>query len=241
MNGVSSVFDQASHSKRLAVGDHLQKRGAEVLEKINMTGFESVSSPDHRVLHILDEILQQNTEPTFYEIGVGVGATTLPVAQRMNNRGKLILFSREQDVLELAADLKEKGFSNIDSSWGSPSKIYSGYHFELARGFVEKLLPPFDLAYIDGGHVFHLDAPAACILKELCRPGGYMLFDDWNWSLRTSPTLNPAKRPRTADEYDLLQIDTCHVQLVCKALMDTDFRFEFLGLENGTAVYRRCF
>jgi len=66
-----------------------------------------------------------------------------------------------------------------------------------------------------------------------------MIFDDWAWSLAISPTLQPSKRPRTKDEYDDRQIEACHVQMVCKALMDTDPRFEFVALEKDSAVYRR--
>jgi SAM-dependent methyltransferase len=210
-----------------------------MLEKISGLGFETLSRPDKTVLKYLEGICQTNPSPVFYEIGVGVGATTLPVAERMNNKGQILLFSREKDVLELSADLRQRGFYNINSSWGSPAKIYSGYHFELARGAADNLLPMFDLAYIDGGHVYHLDAPATCILKELCKPGGYMIFDDWYWSLATSPTMNPSTRPATAAEYDPIQIDTCHVQLVCQTIMNIDRRYEFLGLVGNSAIYRR--
>ena len=215
------------------------RRGSCVLEKIGAAGFETLSKPDETVLRLLDVILGRVESPVVYEIGVGVGATTLPITRRLNNRGSLLLFSRQRDVSELAADLRGLGYTNVIDRWGSPVKTYSGYHFELARGFAANLLPEFDLAYIDGGHVFHLDAPAACVLKELCKPGGYMVFDDWSWSLAKSPTLNPTKRPATSTEYDDLQIAACHVQLVCKTIMDTDRRFEFRGLEGESAVYQR--
>ena len=211
-----------------------------MLEKITNPAYQVISQPDKSVLKYLDEILAYNqTDPVFYEIGVGVGATTLPVAERLNNRGQIVLFSREKDVRELAADLRERGYSNIDSEWGSPNNTYSGYHFELARGAAENRLPSFDLAYIDGGHVFHLDAPATCVLKELCKPGGYMIFDDYEWYIGKSPTWNPNVRAATAIEYDKRQIEVCHVKLVCKLFMDTDPRFEFVGMEKDTAIYRR--
>ena len=140
--------------------------------------------------------------------------------------------------MELASDLEGMGYTNIDSSWGSPGNTYSGYHFELARGYSGGELPKFDLAYIDGGHVFHLDAPAACVLKELCLPGGYMIFDDWDWTLKKSYTQNPTVRPETSIEFDDRQIMTSHVKLVCNTIMDSDSRFEFLGLESNSAVYR---
>ena len=209
------------------------------LEKIGTPGFALISHPNDTVLALIRELATPDAEPVFYEIGVGIGATTLPVAEIMANRGRLLLFSREREVAELAADLAERGFTNVDAAWGSPSRVYSGYHFELARGFVAGLLPPFDLAYVDGGHVFHLDAAATSVLKELCKPGGYLVFDDWYWSLARSPTMSPAVREATRLEYDPRQIEACHVQLVCKAILDVDPRFDFVGLDGSTAVYRR--
>jgi SAM-dependent methyltransferase len=210
-----------------------------MLEKIGTLGFLSISDPDAMVVKYLEDVLAENADPVFYEIGVGVGATTLPVAERMNNHGQLVLFSREAHVLELAADLRERGYGNVDSRWGSPGHTFSGYHFELARGVLAKELPQFDLAYLDGGHVFHLDAPATCVLKELCKPGGYIIFDDYDWNLAKSPTLNPITRPATANEYDPRQIDACHVEMVCKIMMDVDSRFELVELTKGSAVYQR--
>jgi len=210
-----------------------------VIEKIGSPGYETVSDPNVTVLRLIDESLGKGREPTFYEVGVGVGATTLPVVRRLANRGCAVLFSRERDVRELAEDLRGLGFDNVDDRWGSAGKTYSGYHFELARGFSAGELPQFDVAYLDGGHVFHLDAPATCVLKELCAPGGHIVFDDWYWTLGKSPTLKPSVHRKTADDYDPLQIETCHVQLVCRTVMDPDPRFEFLGLEGSTAVYRR--
>lgn len=208
-----------------------------MLEKIGKLGFETISVPDPVVLDFLAKVLSRNPEPVFYEIGVGVGATTLPVAKMMNNRGKILLFSRDKDVRELAGDLRGLGFENINSDWGSPENIYSGYHIELARGAVSNSLPMFDIAYIDGGHYFHLDAPATSVLKELCKPGGFMIFDDWAWSLAKSRYMNPTQRKATAEEFEPFQIEACHMPLVCKFVMDNDPRFSFLGVEKDSAIY----
>jgi SAM-dependent methyltransferase len=210
-----------------------------MLEKIGTPGFETISEPNTTVMRLLEGIRSTNPDPIYYEIGVGIGATARRAAEILGNRGRMVLFSRDDDVAALAADLAACGFSNADAGWGSPRNVYSGYHFELAMGFAERMLPAFDLAYVDGGHVFHLDAPAAGVLKELCRPGGYIVFDDWYWSLAKSPTMNPEKRPATALEYDARQIDTCQVQLVCKVVMNVDPRFASLGLDGATAIYRR--
>ena len=210
-----------------------------MLEKIGTPGFATLSRADDTVLRLIDQVLLTNDAPVFYEVGIGIGATTLPVAERLANRGRIILFSRENDVVELASDMQARGFTNVDSRWGSPGNTYSGYHFELARGFVSGSLPQFDVGYLDGGHVLHLDAAAACVLKELCKPGGCIAFDDFGWSLARSPTLNPGVRPQTARDYDPRQIEACHVELTCRVVMDTDPRFALESREGGTAVYRK--
>ncbi|ATQ69472.1 MULTISPECIES: class I SAM-dependent methyltransferase [Methylosinus] len=213
-----------------------------MLEKIGLPNYQTISKADPIVLRCIAELrdrLADKNEFVFYEIGVGIGATTQAVAKLMDNLGQIYLFSRDKDVQELTRDLAGLGYTNVNSDWGSPPGVFAGYHFQLAMGFVEKKLPMFDLVYVDGGHIFHLDAPAACILKELCKPGGYMLFDDWGWSMAKSPSRNPDVRPQTLKEYDPQQIKVAHVKLVCNAIMDPDTRFQFHGLESGTAIYQR--
>lgn len=198
-----------------------------------------ISTPDGTVLRLIRERLQAVADPIYDEVGIGIGANAVEVARALRNRGRMYLFSPELEVRDLAHDLVALGFTNVCSDWGSPRNLYSGYHFELAHGFLRGELPAFDLASLDGGHVFHLDAPAACVLKELCKPRGHVVFDGWSWSLERSVGCNPRKRPATAAEYDSRQFAERHVQMVCRTVMDTDPRFRLLGLERGSAIYQR--
>ena len=212
-----------------------------MLEKIGAAGFETLSKPNKEVMSCVGEILRSQNSITFYEIGVGVGATTLPVSKAISDsgaNGRIIAFSRDRDVEELISNLNDRGYDFVEGI-GSPGHTYSGYHFEMAVAFSKSELPEFDLAYLDGGHVFHLDASATCILKELCKPGGYIIFDDYHWSLRKSPTLNPKSNPQTCLDYDQNQIDASHVELICKTLMDTDPRYQLVDIKNGSAIYKR--
>ena len=47
-----------------------------MLEKIGAAGFEMISTPDRTVLKLLRECLGRCASPVFYEVGVGIGATT---------------------------------------------------------------------------------------------------------------------------------------------------------------------
>ena len=212
-----------------------------MLENIGAVGYETLSSPNMEVLSCVNEKLMHNSGIIYYEIGVGVGATTLPVSKLISEsrgNGKIYIFSRAHDVSSLIIDLNNLGY-NFITGIGSPNKKYSGYHFEIADAFLKSELPQFDVAYLDGGHVFHLDAPTTCILKELCKPDGYIIFDDYNWSLKNSPTLNPETNPDTRTDYDDKQIHLAHVEMVCKSLMDTDSRYTLVNIKNNSAVYKR--
>lgn len=209
-----------------------------MLEKIGTTGFETLSRPDNVTLEALDKVLERNADPVVFEIGVGIGATTIEIARRLHGKGQIVLFSRENDVRELTQDLNAMGYENVIGV-GSPGKIYSGYHFDMAKAFLAGRLPQFDLSFLDGGHTMHLDGSTTCLLKELAKDGAHLVFDDVSWSLATSPTLNPLVRERTRQEYDDEQIDACQVDMVLRCFMDTDPRFQCISKRAGSAHYRK--
>ena len=209
-----------------------------MLEKIGKPGFLHWSTPDPIVLKYLKLIKQNIENPVYYEIGIGVGATVLEVAKELDNTGSIVLFSRLVEVAGVAQDLKNLGYDNVDDRWGSTHHTFFGYHFELARAIMSGSISKFDLAYLDGCHMMHLDAGTAAILKEHCNVNGYIIFDDYTWSLKYIATLLNVM-PATSVEYDTRQIEANHIEMICKVIMNTDKRFEFLGVQDDSAVYRR--
>lgn len=211
-----------------------------MIEKINEADKSIFKYPNHLVSKYLKKIKNTNNNPIYYEIGIGYGTTVLEAAKILNNSGKIYIFSKKNDCSCVKEDIQKFDYKNIEDKYCSENKIYSGYHFDIAFGVLNKELPPFDLAFLDGGHVFHLDAPTTCILKELCKPGGYIIFDDYNWSLSISPSLKPEKRSTTLNEYESLQIEQKHVKMICDLFMDTDARYKKLSdSTNKVVAYQR--
>jgi predicted O-methyltransferase YrrM len=67
----------------------------------------------------------------------------------------------------------------------------------------EDQTPRFDLAYIDGGHTWDVTGYAFVLCDLLLRPGGWIIFDDMEWTIDRSPAINTseAKMARySADE-----------------------------------------
>lgn len=211
-----------------------------MLEKIIDPQYKYISYPNSLVLEYIKLIQYTNQSPVYYEIGIGVGATTLAVAKLMQNKGKIFIFSYQKDCQNLKKDLNKLGYTNINDSFCSESKTYSGYHFDMACAAIDKKLPNFDLCYLDGGHVFHLDAPTTCVIKEICKIGGYIVFDDYDWSLEKSPTLNPKINPKTQRDYDDNQIKISHIPMICTLFMDNDKRYKEIETKSSRyKIYQR--
>ena len=49
--------------------------------------------------------------------------------------------------------------------------------------------PIYDYIYVDGSHAWEIDGLAFFLLDRLLKPGGYMDFDDYGWSMAASPAL----------------------------------------------------
>lgn len=49
--------------------------------------------------------------------------------------------------------------------------------------------PIFDLCFLDGAHNFEIDCCAFFLVDKLLKPGGFIVFDDLNWSYSQSKNL----------------------------------------------------
>lgn len=204
-------------------------------------------SPD--VLAVLRRLLDVKDEISVAEVGIGIGATSREIAKMMKGKGALHLFDYEETVAKVEQMLRSEGL--VDGitvvAHGNTHLTYDSYSWHLAKLALGELSRGgtgiYDLAYLDGGHVFHHDAPACIALKELIRPGGYLVLDDVHWSFAKSRSANPERKPEIRKRYTQDQIETSHVMLVDRLIMKTDARFEqiFLTASNdpGRTVYRK--
>ena len=64
----------------------------------------------------------------------------------------------------------------------------------------------FDLVYLDGAHSFLFSGLACALLKTLIREGGYLIFDDLNWSYGNSHDRNPKVYPEILEQYTQEQV-----------------------------------
>lgn len=62
----------------------------------------------------------------------------------------------------------------------------AGFNWRLMRMIEEGKGPRFDLVYLDGGHTWDATGFAFFLVDKLLRPGGWLIFDDIDWSYATS-------------------------------------------------------
>jgi len=201
-------------------------------------------TPSSHFIAIVSKIIEDSgSKPIrIAEIGVDRGATTYELVKILRIGDVYDLFDREDSTLfRHLKSVQSYGSCRINIH-SNTSKIFDSYVWSLAKIYLEahtqsNAVELFDAVYLDGAHTFPVDAPAACLLKEMVKIGGYLVFDDVKWSLASSPTMNtPAVRAQYSDE----QMDARHVEMIVDVFMRTDARFTELTGQNETrAVFVR--
>jgi predicted ribosomally synthesized peptide with nif11-like leader len=152
------------------------------------------------------------------EIGVGNGETSLAFAQHLAGSGVLHLFDRQTKVDAVAAMLGSKGFTNV-RAYGCSDRLLDSYNWSLAKLLREHREPIFDYVFLDGAHTWAHDALAFFLLDRLLVPGGYLDFDDYDWTIASSPTTNPQRVPAMNSLYTEEQMRTKQIKMVVDFLV----------------------
>ena len=183
---------------------------------------------------------------TVAEIGVDIGATTLAVSKILEKEDTYYLFDFEEVVSDLVSDLRELPEVKCDYvQVGNTHKTYDSYVWNLSNLVFqmrnERTDGIFDIVYLDGAHNLLFDGLACCMLKELIRPGGYLIFDDVDWSYEISSTCNPKVNSAVKYGFTEEQICDCQVKRVIRLFMEREELFEKIGMycENGREVWKR--
>jgi len=154
----------------------------------------------------------------YAEVGVYKGHTARRIAEHLAGDGEIHLFDFEDRVGPVARQLRAAGHDNVVVHANS-RRIMDSYNWSLMRLLAAHEEPIFDYAYLDGAHTWALDALAFCLVDRLLKPGGYVDFDDYGWTLRDSPSMRPSAFPEVRRLYTDEQIGTSQVALVVDLLV----------------------
>jgi predicted O-methyltransferase YrrM len=203
-----------------------------MLELIGTTEYSTISGGNPYAEEILNRIHNLGIDsPIVAEIGVGIGATTIKIAKEMNNKGALHLFDFTDRLAELSSDLRSLGYLNIQC-YGNTSKHWDSYNWTLAKLLLEGKRNIYDYIYVDGAHTFTVDGLAFFLCDRLLKPGGFLEFDDYDWTFSGSRWMIDRRSEFMTDE----QINTAQIAMVVDLFLKPNSMYEAV-VENR--IYRK--
>lgn len=174
-------------------------------------------------------VISDNGLSIYAEVGIYEGDTVSAVAKAMVP-GTIHLFDYEDQVEAVAKRLRsEYGETHQIVKHPCSRKHLDSYNWPLMkmlREGAEKY--PLEYVYLDGAHVWLVDALAFLLLDHFIVPGGYIEIDDYNWNhARSLARLKKQERMELYEKisgncsrnYTEEQIKTCQVGLVIDLLV----------------------
>jgi hypothetical protein len=164
---------------------------------------------------------------SYAELGVGAGDNVLEVCDMLEPGSSIYIFDFDHVV--------RKVFEKIRSRFPGKFKVYPSGNSGKSRdsycwGLMDLIIRNpgarlFDYVYIDGAHDFTIDGLAFYLVDILLKKGGYIEFDDYDWTFLNSPTVNPKKYHKTVEYYPKEQIAVPHIKLIIDNLVKTNSNY----------------
>ena len=120
--------------------------------------------------------------------------------------------------------LKVKFYSNSRNSKDS-------YCWNLLE-LIKKRNKIFDYVYLDGSHDFTIEALAFFLIDRLLKTGGYIDFDDYNWTFSKSPVNNPKVNPKILEKYTEYQLNNSHIKMIIDFLVKPMKRYKEIKINK---------
>lgn len=174
-------------------------------------------------------LIEEHDLKDFLELGFAHGVGTCYLASMVKGLGSGTLTSidlvealdRVPNVNEL---LRKCGLQKIPKLYFEPSS----YTWRLMKVLEENPEPCFDFCYLDAAHTWAVDALGFFLVDRLLRVGGWIIFDDINWTLGSSPTIGQSDwvQALPEDERQIPQIERVYELLVKPHPNYGEFRLE---------------
>lgn len=238
-NQIIDIFEDMAKHEYTAYSSEYR-----LLSKLSLEEYKNISVPCKEFVELVEKKKHENRIITVGEVGVGAGATAAAVCRRLQQEDTYYCFDYNDIVEDLLHDLnKVPEICCKLIGKGNTYRMYDSYNWNLSELLFymrnNNWQGVFDVVYLDGAHTFLHDSTACCLLKELLKPNGYIVFDDMFWAVERSKSTYPEWKDFFTEE----QLGDCQVQRVVNAFMVEDKRFEQIYLTQSLnpwcAVYRK--
>lgn len=135
----------------------------------------------------ITDFILKNQCRSVLELGFNHGVSTCYIAGVLDELGEgsvttidlLRAKTVEPNIEQL---LKSLGLERYATIYYEPTS----YLWRLMKMLEEHSEPMFDLCYLDGAHTWITDGFAFFLVDRLLKPGGWMIFDDLDWTFAKS-------------------------------------------------------
>jgi predicted O-methyltransferase YrrM len=167
----------------------------------------------------------ERVKPAVYaEIGCYLGYTTQKVAQVLDPHSTIYIFDFERNIEITKHKIEQYPITVIGCA--NSGRTFDSYCWSLMNLIEENKEPIFDYVFIDGNHTWFTDGFAFLLVDKLLKVGGYVDFDDYNWTYKNSPTKNPIIFPKTLQSFTEEQIAVAHVSKIVDLLVKRNDNYQ---------------
>jgi predicted O-methyltransferase YrrM len=206
----------------------------EDVEKV-VAGVQFMSAAQGRQVH---EFLVKHKLRRVLELGFAHGKSTCYLA------GAVDEFGSDGSVLTIDKVNARKRNPNIHellercglAQRVTPVFAETSYTWELMKLLERDPQPRFDFAYIDGGHTWDVTGYGFFLVDRLLAPGGWILFDDLDWTIAGSTGLAGSSWAKQLPED---QRKSKQVRKVFELLVHTHPGYDNVHEKNGWGWARK--
>ena len=183
---------------------------------------------------ILFDFIKAGNIKNILELGFAHGTSTCYMAAALEENGLGLITTID---MKLAQKRKPNIFSLLKKTnlekYIQHILSESSYTWELKK-IIEKqtkknnCIPIYDFCFIDGAHTWEVDGLAFFLVEKLLKPGGWILFDDLNWSFSDSDTCKNTTfvQNMPIEEKSTAQVEKIFNLLVCQHNNFSNFKIE---------------
>lgn len=182
----------------------------------------------------MSQFLQDHGIRDILELGFRYGVSTCYMAATLQEIGAghittidlEVVRSQNPNIEQLLAKCQLTSYVDV---FFEPTS----YTWRLMKFLDEDLSPRYDFCYLDGAHDWFVDGLAFFLVDKLLRPGGWIIFDDLDWTYAESPVLRNSLKVKSmpVDEQVTPQVRKIYELLVKPHPNYGDFR------EDGEWAY----
>ena len=143
----------------------------------------------------ITRFIEANDLKDILELGFRYGVSTAYMADQLETMGRghitaIDLVNARDENPGIETFLPHLALSHRVTRFYEPTS----YTWRLMRMLEEDPTPRFDFCYLDGAHDWFVDGFAFFLVDRMLKPGGWIIFDDVNWTFDSSPSWRESER-----------------------------------------------